>query len=70
MSRILEGTVVSVDPKNNIGLIRDTSGREFMFTQWECKDSRLPEKFERVTFKKDEDYRIHNIAIEVHSGAA
>lgn len=64
--RILLGRVKSVDPKNNSGLIIDKNGREFIFTQFECRDEVLPLQGEKVSFIHDPDFKTINVAVWIH----
>ncbi len=60
-----QGRVVSINSRECSGLIRDIKGNEFIFTQWECKDDKMPLPGDQVTFIKDEDWRTINVALMV-----
>jgi hypothetical protein len=59
------GRVVSIDSRESSGLIVDQKGREYIFTQWECKDDLLPYVGSEVSFIKDDAWETINVAIDV-----
>jgi hypothetical protein len=62
------GKIVSIDTSNKSGLLVEVgSKKEFFFTQYECKNEKLPKAGELVSFEKDTDFKHYNIAIRVHT---
>jgi hypothetical protein len=54
--RIQNGIVTSLDVANDSGIIiENKTGKEFVFTVFECKNDVLPNKGERVSFVHDTD---------------